>query len=37
MRPVRVKWGKLNFEAPAEIVLFLLFKAFLMLHSNVNV
>ena len=36
MRPVRVKWGKLNIELPAEIVLFLLFKAFLMFH-NVNV
>jgi len=37
MRPVRVKWGKLNLELPAEIILFLLFKAFLMLHFNVNV
>ena len=37
MRPVRVKWGKLNFEVPAEIILYLLFKAFLMFHYNVNV
>ena len=37
MRLVRVKWGKLYVEAPAEIILFLLFKAFLMLHFNVNV
>jgi len=36
MRLVRVKWGKLYVELPAEIILYLLFKAFLMLH-NVNV
>ena len=37
MRLVRVKWGKLYVEAPAEIILFLLFKAFLMVHFNVTV
>jgi hypothetical protein len=37
MRPVRVKWGKLNFEVPAEIILYLLVKAFLMVHFNVTV
>jgi hypothetical protein len=36
MRLVRVKWGKLSFELPGEIFLFLLVKAFLMLH-NLNV
>ena len=35
MRLVRVKWGKLLFELPGEILLFLLFKAFLWLH-NIN-
>jgi len=30
MRPIRVKWGKLNLEVPTEIFLFLLLKAFLM-------
>ncbi len=29
---VRVTWGKFNLELPGEIFLFLLFKAFLMLH-----
>jgi hypothetical protein len=33
MAPVRVQWGKLNLEVPAEIILFLLFKAFLMLQN----
>jgi hypothetical protein len=37
MRPVRVKWGKLYLEVPVELVLYLLFKAFLMFHYNVNV
>jgi len=37
MRPVRVKWGKLNLELPAEIILYLLFKVFLMVHFNVTV
>ncbi len=37
MRPVRVKWGKLYLELPAEIFLYLLFKAFLMVHFNVTV
>jgi hypothetical protein len=37
MRPVRVKWGKLNLELPAEIILYRLFKAFLMVHFNVTV
>jgi len=37
MPPVRVKWGKLNLELPAEIILYLLFKAFLMVHFNVAV
>jgi hypothetical protein len=33
---VRVKWGKFTCELPGEIVLCVLFKAFLMLH-NLNV
>jgi len=33
MRPITVKWGKLYLEVPAEIILYLLFKAFLVLHS----
>ena len=33
MRLVTVKWGKLYLELPAEIFLYLLFKAFLVLHS----
>ena len=37
MRLVRVKWGKLYLEVPVELVLYLLFKAFLMFHYNVNV
>ena len=37
MRLVRVKWGKLYLEVPVEIILYLLFKAFLMAHYNVNV
>ena len=32
MRPITVKWGKLYLEVPAEIILYLLFKAFLVLH-----
>ena len=32
MRPVTVKWGNLHLEVPAEVFLYLLFKAFLMLH-----
>jgi len=35
MRLVRVKWVKLLFKLPGEILLFLLFKAFLWLH-NIN-
>lgn len=34
MRLVTVKWGKLTLEVPAEIILFLLFKAFLLLHDR---
>ncbi len=34
MRPLTVKWGKLNLEVPGEIVLFLLFKAFLLLRYS---
>jgi len=33
MGPVRVTWGKLLIELPGEIVLFALFKAFLMLNN----
>jgi len=33
MRLVRVRWGKLVIEVPVEIVLFLLLKAFLMVHK----
>ncbi len=33
MRLIRVKWGKLLIELPGEIFIFLLLKAFLMLHS----
>jgi hypothetical protein len=33
MGPVRVRWGKLLIELPAEIFLYLLFKAFLMFHN----
>ena len=33
MRPITVKWGKLYLEVPAELILYLLFKAFLVLHS----
>jgi len=33
MRLVTVKWGKLVIEVPVEIVLFLLLKAFLMVHK----
>jgi len=32
MRPITVKWGKLYLEVPAELILYLLFKAFLVLH-----
>jgi hypothetical protein len=30
---VRVRWGKLVIEVPGEIFLFLLLKAFLMVHK----
>jgi hypothetical protein len=33
MGPVRVTWGKLPFEVPGEIVIFVLFKAFLILNN----
>jgi hypothetical protein len=33
MRLVTVQWGKFKLELPAEIILFLLFKAFLVIHS----
>ncbi len=33
MRLIRVRWGKFRLELPAEIFIFLLVKAFLMLHS----
>ena len=33
MGPVRVTWGKLLVEVPGEIILFLLFKAFLILSG----
>ncbi len=32
MRAIRLKWGKLLIELPGEIFLFLLLRAFLMLH-----
>jgi hypothetical protein len=34
MRLVTVQWGKFKLELPAEIILFLLFKTFLMLHKT---
>jgi hypothetical protein len=34
MRLITVQWGKFKLELPAEIFLFLLFKAFLMLHKT---
>ena len=36
MGRITVKWGKLQFELPVELLLCVLFKTFLMLH-NVNV
>jgi len=33
MTPITVKWGKLHLEVPTELILYLLFKAFLVLHS----
>jgi hypothetical protein len=33
MGPLKVTWGKLLVELPGEIILFLLFKAFLMLNN----
>jgi len=33
MRLVRVRWGKLLFELPGEVILFLLLKAFLWLNN----
>jgi len=36
MRLVRVQWGKLYFEVPAEIFLYLLLKAFLSVHFTVD-
>ncbi len=33
MGPLRVTWGKLLVEVPGEIILFLLFRAFLMLRG----
>ena len=32
MRALHLKWGKLDLEVPGEILLFVLFKAFLILH-----
>ena len=34
MRPVRVKWGKLQIELPEDLFFLLLLKAFLMLHKQ---
>jgi hypothetical protein len=31
---MRVKWGKLNLEVPVELILRLLFKAFLLLFDK---
>jgi hypothetical protein len=36
MRLVRVQWGKFKLELPMELLLLVLFKAFLIYH-NVNV
>jgi hypothetical protein len=36
MGRISVKWGKVEVELPAELLLFVLFKTFLVLH-NVNV
>jgi len=36
MRQITVKWGRFTLELPVELVLCVLFKAFLMIH-NVNV
>jgi len=36
MRQVSVKWGKFKLELPGEILIFLLYKAFLIIH-NMNV
>jgi len=36
MRLVTVKWGKFKLELPAELLLFVLLKTFLILH-NMNV
>jgi hypothetical protein len=33
MRLIRIEWGKFKLELPAEVFLFLLLKAFLVLHS----
>ena len=33
MRLVKVEWGKFKLELPAEFLLYLLFKAFLMVHN----
>ncbi len=36
MRLIRVEWGKFKLELPADILVFLLLRAFLMFH-NMNV
>jgi hypothetical protein len=36
MRRIIVRWGRLRVELPAELLLFVLFKAYLALH-HVNV
>ena len=33
MRHITVTWGKLKVELPVEFLLYVLFKAFLMLHN----
>ncbi len=34
MKPIKAQWGKLNIELPAEIILYLLLRAFLVLHGT---
>jgi hypothetical protein len=34
MRPLRVKWGKLDLEVPVELILRLLLKAFQLFHNT---
>ncbi len=37
MRPVRVKWGRLDFEMPGEVALFLLLKLFLVVFYLLHI